>query len=172
MNHDHIDEDEWLAELVQKMLCTNERSVAILAVRQLLQRYPGGRLHVEYDVHPTKSQLGKGDIKLVTNTHVIIVECKYIDTSTHGKTASVRRTKHRKKVREQCVMYAAWARLQHPSKHIVGYVATNEGGLECIVNDITRSDAARHVVPLVENLQQPHIFTGLITGLRQIASGS
>lgn len=74
-------------------------------------------VRVEYLVMSGYAQFGKGDILTVTPEAVNIYELKYIDRVASGKTAKVKRTKQRKKVREQALAYTAFARLRPEFEH-------------------------------------------------------
>lgn len=155
----------WEASLEKRMSFEPERRVAVNAVRVLSERYPNASIDVEYPISPW-SQLGIGDVRLVLTDRVIVLETKYLDLCTSGKTARAKRTKHRKLVIEQCRTYCAWAKLQHDSKSVLGYVATNEHVTPCqVVSDMSRTEAIEHVVKALRNCKQPHVWEGVVERL-------
>jgi hypothetical protein len=136
-----------------------ERQVAVDAVRVLLRRYPDASIEVEYPVAHPWAQLGTGDVRLCTEDCVVVLETKYLDFQKTGRTAKVRRTQHRKKVIDQCTTYCAWAKLQHGNKSVLGYVATNEHIAPVqVVSSMSRAQAVRHVVTVLQNCNQSHVW--------------
>jgi len=72
----------------------------------------------EYDIIQGYSQYGKGDLLAIKGNLVYAVECKIIN-----KTNA---TKKRKKVRDQALLYASFAKLRYPSCRVKGVWATNQ----------------------------------------------
>lgn len=107
---------------------------------------------------------------MIEGDTVVICEAKFLDFSASGRTATARRTKHRKKVIDQCRVYCAWARLQFANKKIVGYVATNEhSSPQKVVQDMPHAEAINIVVRSLEALQQRHVLMNILAYLRSRA---
>lgn len=154
--------------VLDAMRFTPEREVAREALGRLWTKYPDAEVQVEYPMLAHYSQLGTGDIRLITDDVVVVLETKFIDVSCTGKTASVRRTKHRSKVRKQCVIYCAWSVLHYPEKRVVGYVATNEDYRpNRVIDGMTRDEAKCIVIDLLQNTMQNHVWGGLINQLKE-----
>ena len=60
----------------------------------------------EYYVFPKMQHLGKGDLLFRKDKYLFVVETKYIDLLSTGRTARSRRTQKRKHVRSQARKYA------------------------------------------------------------------
>jgi hypothetical protein len=115
-------------------------------------------------------QLGRGDVRLVAGDTVVVLETKFLYFAASGRTARVRRTQHRKKLVEQCVVYCAWTRLQtaFAGKRVVGFVATNErgdGALRMVVASMSLAEAVRHVL---EKAGQPHVWNRVVDRLKAL----
>lgn len=72
----------------------------------------------EWEPVPGLPQFGKGDIFAAKKNCILAVECKHINRTN--------RTKKRKKVRDQAVLYASFAKIKNPSKRVRGCWSTNE----------------------------------------------
>ena len=100
----------------------------------------------EYHVVPPYDQMGKGDLMFFRRDGeriALVVECKHMVLDS-GKTARTKRTKARKKVKEQCRYYAACVKLMHRDFRVIGAVCTNESDIEvtCRFRDVR--DAQKH----------------------------
>lgn len=163
----------WEADL-SKMNDLQERAIARSAILVLLSRSENvqAEVEIEYPMAGNLTQLGVGDIRIVTHDRIIVVETKHIDLSNTGKTAKTKRTKHRKKVREQCLTYVAWNRINRCSqgKRVIGMIATNETGLELIVDDMSFDSARARVIETLETTGQSHVWGGMIAYLQHAQS--
>ena len=81
-------------------------------------REQGWAVEKGWDVVKGKSQYGTGDILARKGKNILAIECKYIN--------STNRTKKRKKVKDQALLYASFAKLKHLSHCVKGYWCTNE----------------------------------------------
>lgn len=161
----------WEEVDLSKMNDPQERMIARSVILTLLSRPENeqAEVEIEYPVAGNLTQLGVGDIRIVTHDRIIVIETKHIDFSNTGKTATTKRTKHRKKVREQCLTYVAWNRINRYSqgKRVIGMTATNENGLELIVDDMSFDDARARVIDALEKTGQPHVWGDMIAYLEQ-----
>ena len=100
----------------------------------------------EYHVVPPYDQLGKGDLLFFRKDGAriaLVVECKHIPQE-NGKTARTKRTKARKKVKEQSRYYAACVKLMYRDFKVLGAVYTNENDIELICRFRDVRDAQDH----------------------------
>ena len=100
----------------------------------------------EYHVVPPYDQLGKGDLIFFRGGGervALVVECKHIPQES-GKTVRTKRTKARKKVKDQSRYYAACVKLMYRDFQVIGAIYTNEVGIEttCRFRDVR--DAQDH----------------------------
>jgi hypothetical protein len=109
---------------------TNEDELQALFKSKIDQMSTHEVIGHEYHVVPGQSHHGVGDflLKKVGEKRLVVVEVKYIDLARTGPTASTRRTKHRKKVKEQAWRYACHARAKYPGYAITYGTFTNEFG--------------------------------------------
>lgn len=153
-------------DMLSKIEFQPEREVVRVAIPALLKRFPLARVEVEYPVSTRYPQCGTGDVRLVTDDTVILLEAKFLDVQASGHNACTKRTKHRQKVVEQCILYSAWARIQFRDKTILGFVATNEDPLpRQVVFGMSHEDATDRVVAFLRSLGQTHVWGGLINSL-------
>ncbi len=93
---------------------------------------------IEWDYYEGRTDLGVGDLVFSSSSsfrdesyteekiQTLVIEAKYFQQDS-GRTARVRRTKHRSKVREQLTQsIAAWER-KFPSHEVIGAILSNEG---------------------------------------------
>lgn len=99
----------------------------VLASRELLPDYPF-LIEDEWEAEPNRNQEGKGDLLFSDGEgRFAVVEVKWLDLGASGKTPKTRRTKKRKKVKDQAVNYAsALAQRLQLFVQIEGYSFTNE----------------------------------------------
>ena len=73
---------------------------------------------------------GEGDFLLenLKTRALSVVEVKYIDLISSGKTARARRNRHRNKVREQAFQYGQYVHEKYPERRVNIYIYTNETG--------------------------------------------
>ena len=86
----------------------------------------------EYLVIDNYSQFGVGDLIFKKDNKIGVIECKYINLNESGKNQSTKRTKARKKVKEQTIYYSTWAKLKHRDCIVIGATYTNESDLTVI----------------------------------------
>jgi len=99
----------------------------VLKSHDLLPEYPF-LIDSDWEVYPNMAQTGQGDLVFADGAGCFaVVEVKWIDMMSTGDTASTRRTKKRKKVKEQAGWYrdVLASRLQDALK-VEGYYFTNE----------------------------------------------
>lgn len=116
-------------------------------------------------VHPFM-QFGEGDFLCELNGRIVAIECKFMGRE-RGKTARTRRNKHRKKISEQTLLHAAFAKLRHPSKNVRGAAVTNEGAY-IVCDDISLEDAGRVVLKRLQNVDDgmiPRVSLQALTSL-------
>jgi len=94
---------------------------------ELLPAYPL-LIDDEWEVEPNRTQDGKGDLLFTDGAgRYAVVEVKWLDLTTSGKTPRTSRTKKRQKVKDQAADYAhALARRLETFTQIEGYWFTNE----------------------------------------------
>lgn len=99
----------------------------VLRSPELLPGYPLV-LDDEWEVEPNATQSGKGDLIFTDGMgRFAVVEVKWIDKARTGDTVSSRRTKKRKKVKEQAVLYRdVLASRLLSAIQVEGYYFTNE----------------------------------------------
>lgn len=79
------------------------------------------------------TQYGVGDVVLkLADGSFLVVEVKYLDFWSSGRTAITKRRKHRQKVREQAYKYGREWSVRHPGATTHTAVYTNERGLELL----------------------------------------
>ena len=100
-------------------------------------------LKKNYELLPGFMQFGEGDMLTDDGDSLVAIECKWIDLTSTGKTAKVRRTKHRKKVAEQALLHASYVKIRDPDRRIRASTLTNEDGLRVLADDVSISDARR-----------------------------
>ncbi len=99
----------------------------VLRSHDILSEYPF-LIDSDWEVYPNMAQNGQGDLIFTDGQkRFAVVEVKWIDTARTGSTVSARRTKNRKKVKEQAAWYrdVLASRLQDAVK-VEGYYFTNE----------------------------------------------
>lgn len=80
------------------------------------------------------TQYGVGDVVLkLAYGSFLVVEVKYLDLLSTGRTAQTKRRKHRNKVHEQAYKYGQAWRLRHPGVTTHTAMYTNERGLELLM---------------------------------------
>jgi hypothetical protein len=98
---------------------------------ELLEGYPF-LVEYEWEVEQGSSQYGRGDLLFTDGEgSFAVVEAKWIDLDSTGPTASNRRTKKRKQVRDQAWRYARGVERLYRSDKVVGYAHTNELPMQC-----------------------------------------
>ena len=75
-------------------------------------------VYTDWEVVRGKTQFGVGDVMGIRNQEILVVECKFVNRTNA--------TKKRKKVRDQALLYASFAKTQHPTKRVRGCWYTNE----------------------------------------------
>ena len=98
----------------------------ILNSDELLPDYPFV-IDDEWEVEPNESQKGKGDLVFTNGAgQFAVVEVKWIDLDSSGKTVRTRRTKNRKEVAGQAANYAQHFCHRMGGAEVKGYFFTNE----------------------------------------------
>jgi Holliday junction resolvase-like predicted endonuclease len=80
----------------------------------------------EYLIISNYYQFGTGDLIFKKNNKILVVECKHINFTQTGRNYRSKRTKARKKVKEQALYYASCAKLKYRNCIVYGAVFTNE----------------------------------------------
>lgn len=101
---------------VQREMEKKEEALIQKNIERLTQH--GWVICTEWEPVPGLPQFGKGDIFATNKNCILTVECKHINRTN--------RTKKRKKVRDQAVLYASFAKIKNPSKRVRGCWSTNE----------------------------------------------
>lgn len=99
----------------------------VLKSHEIFPEYPF-LIDSDWEVCPNMAQNGQGDFIFTDGMgSFAIVKVKWIDRLSTGDTASARRTKKRKKVREQAAGYRdVWASRFPDAVKVEGYYFTNE----------------------------------------------
>jgi Holliday junction resolvase len=74
---------------------------------------------VDKEVIKGKTQYGKTDVIAYKDTVIYAIECKFINNKN--------RTRKRKKVKDQSLIYASILKWKYPDRIVKAYVFTNEG---------------------------------------------
>lgn len=95
-------------------------------VRAYLTKIP----FVKIKCYEYKIGNGVGDFLLenVKTKSLSVVEVKYIDLYSTGKTARVRRNQQRNKVRKQAFQYGNYVHEKYPERRLNIFIYTNETG--------------------------------------------
>ena len=99
----------------------------------------------EWHVNGTFTQDGVGDI-LLKRKHknkYVVIEVKFLDMYSTGKTARVRRNRHRKKVKEQAWKYGSLVHSKHTNSSVLVCIYTNEIGGN-VLGKIGKSGTVTH----------------------------
>ena len=107
-----------------------------------------------YEFIPGFMQFGEGDILAEDENgdSLMAIECKYINKIATGKTAKVKRTKHRKKVVEQALLHASYVKIRNSNRRVQALTLTNENGLTVVDSDVRLSDAKRCVLEFINSV--------------------
>ncbi|AFY93155.1 hypothetical protein [Chamaesiphon minutus] len=96
----------------------------------LLPEYPY-LIEDEWEVETSQSDKGKGDLVFASEyLRFAVVEIKYIDRKSTGRTASRKRTAKRQEVKQQAIDYAAIYARRH-LQNVEVFTFTNEKELPC-----------------------------------------
>ena len=125
-------------------------------------------LNKNYEFIPGFMQFGEGDILAEDENgdSPMAIECKYIDKIATGKTAKVKRTKHRKKVVEQALLHASYVKIRNSNRRVQALTLTNENGLTVVDCDVRLSDAKRRVLEFINSVWHGLIPTCAIPELK------
>ena len=94
----------------------------------------------EWEVESGRSDRGVGDLIFTDSQgNFAIVEVKWINNQATGKTASVKRTKKRRKVENQAIKYAQIYSTKDFVKTAYPYIFTNETDQPVLLSDVTHS---------------------------------
>ena len=95
-------------------------------VGKMLTKFPFTYEH-EWFVYKNYANMGKGDIIMTDGkNNYLVVEFKYIDPRSAGKTQRVKRTKKRREVKDQAKFYMDAFKKLHPNAKVFGMAYTNE----------------------------------------------
>lgn len=114
-------------------------------------------LRKNYELLPGFMQFGEGDMLADDGDSLVALECKWIDRTSSGKTAKVRRTKHRKKVAEQALLHASYVKIRNPDRRVQAFTLTNEYGLKVLADDVSLPDAKRCVLNFMNKVWHGYI---------------
>ena len=120
-------------------------------------------IHREYELVPGQSQYGKGDLLFKKKHTILVVEVKYIDFGSkdrNSKTVRTKRTKHRKKVKEQAILYCIALRIFHHKLNKAKFypvVYTNEFGFQ-FFDEMTLEKAKKEVEQMRNMIGKPQLF--------------
>lgn len=134
-----------LALLARPSDADAEHAMILREAEEQLSRDPDAVLRCQYKPLGNHMQLGEGDLLVASRGRVTAYEFKHVDVGATGKTARARRTQHRKKVRDQAMTYACWAKLRHAGAPVDGVAVTNEERV-LVVQDVSRRAALAHLV--------------------------
>ena len=95
-------------------------------------------VHVGIEVHPGHSNYGKADIVARTGQTIYSIECKFINGTN--------RTRKRKKVRDQALMYSSILKDEYPGYTVKAYVFTNEFPKLQFVKEISEEEASERML--------------------------
>lgn len=93
-----------------------EQDLIALTVKRLEKL--GWSTVIEWSPVANRSQFGIGDILAIKDHCLLAVECKMINRTNP--------TQKRKKVKDQALLYASYAKILHPDKRVRGCWITNE----------------------------------------------
>lgn len=99
-------------------------------------------LKQEYLIIENYYQFGTGDLLFLKNNKILVVECKYINFKKSGRNYRSKRTKARKKVKEQALYYSSCAKINYKDYTVYGSIYTNENDnikIICKINKITEA---------------------------------
>lgn len=120
-----------------------ERAIVALVIDYV--RRKGGRvLNTNYTLVPPYMQFGEGDVLCEFDDVIFAIECKFMG-QRKGKTARTRRNKHRKKILEQVLLHAAFAKLRFPDRSVRGAIITDEES-QLVCNNMGIEVASRIVM--------------------------
>jgi hypothetical protein len=98
----------------------------------LLPEYPY-LIEDEWEVETSQSDKGKGDLVFASeHSRFAVVEIKYIDLRSTGRTASRKRTAKRQEVKKQAIDYAATYAMRQ-LQNVEAFTFTNEKDLPCLI---------------------------------------
>ena len=125
--------DFYISESEEKKLKEEIKKKLILENWNLLDQ--------EYLIIGDYYQFGTGDLIFKKDNKILIVECKHINFNESGRNYRCKRTKARKKVKEQSIYYSACAKLKYRDCIIIGSTYTNESQLKftCKLNDLQKA---------------------------------
>jgi hypothetical protein len=127
----------------------DEKSLVSLTVERLEKH--GWTTEQEWYPVQKRSQFGTGDILAIKDHCLLAVECKMINRTNP--------TQKRKKVKDQALLYASYAKIRHPDKRVRGCWITNEK--KEYTCDILYDDAIQTVAAYVDK-------KGLLRGFNPI----
>ena len=132
---------------------------------------PDAVLRCQYKVLGDHMQLGEGDLLVASRGRVTAYEFKHVDVDASGKSARRGRARHRKKVREQAVTYACWAKLRHQHTPVDGVAVTNEERV-VVATDVSRRWALEHLVGRLASVHDGGFTAGILGSMRRELSSA
>jgi hypothetical protein len=130
-------------------------------------------LRRNHELLPGFMQFGEGDMLAKdADDSLVAIECKWIDNTSTGKTAKVRRTKHRKKVVEQALRHASYVKIGNHDRRVRAATLTNEDGLTLVSGDVSLSDAKRCVLDFLGTVWHGYIPQCAVPQLQRLFAAS
>jgi len=115
-------------------------------VLEVMERRGWSFVEQEWEVVPGFPQFGIGDLLMKRGNLIRAVECKWIDSSKSGRNACTKRTQKRKKVKDQTLLYAAFAKLHFPIMDVKGVAFIGpENKILCKTTSVTVSGARKYI---------------------------
>ena len=143
-----------------------ENAMILQEAEAQLARDAGAVLRCQYNPVGNFMQLGEGDLLVASRGRVTAFEFKHVDTGAFGKTARARRTHQRKKVREQAMTYACWAKLRHTNERVDGVAVTNEERV-VVVENVSRYQSLAHLAERLAHDAHDGGFTSSVVASMQ-----
>lgn len=107
-------------QVVQRAMEKKEAALIQKNVERLTRH--GWAICQEWEPIPGRPEFGKGDIMATKKHCILTVECKHINRANATSTCRAAC----KKVRDQAILYASFAKIKNPSKRVRGCWSTNE----------------------------------------------
>jgi Holliday junction resolvase-like predicted endonuclease len=115
-------------------------------VLEVMQSRGWSVVEQEWEGVPSFPQFGIGDLLMKRGDLIRAVECKWIDSSKSGRNVCTKRTQKRKKVKDQTLLYAAFAKLHFPTMDVKGVEFVGpENKVLCKTNSVTVLGARKHI---------------------------
>lgn len=116
-----------------------------------------------YEVLPGFMQYGEGDLLLDRGNRLSAIEFKYIDYSNANTNSS----RKKKKVREQALLYAAYAKVRYPDRKVEAVTVVNrETNVVC--QDIPIKEAKQIVIKFIIRVGMGYIPTIVLPSIKEL----